>query len=163
MVSTRWAFIDHGRSGTGKPAAVMLRPGNAGSNTAHDHKQVLADALAQLPQVTSWRAGRKVLGFPGAAREVGDLGFGVAAHQLNGKRVAGVGAAMVEMAKAGLPVVVSALSATEISSSAQAAFVEVRSAVFGSASPQAVASAAVASGVKCRPTLAQSRSAGCRK
>lgn len=56
-----WAFIDHGRSGTGEPAAVMLRPGNAGSNTAHDHKQVLADALAQLPQVTEWRAGRKVL------------------------------------------------------------------------------------------------------
>lgn len=49
------------RSGTGEPAAVMLRPGNAGSNTAHDHKRVLADALAQLPQVTEWRAGRKVL------------------------------------------------------------------------------------------------------
>lgn len=39
----------------------MPRPGNAGSNTAHDHKQVLADALAQLPQVTEWRAGRTVL------------------------------------------------------------------------------------------------------
>lgn len=56
-----WAFIDHGDTGTGEPAAVMLRPGNAGSNTAHDHKQVLADALAQLPQVTGWRIGRKVL------------------------------------------------------------------------------------------------------
>ncbi|MFI9538079.1 IS1380 family transposase [Nocardia fusca] len=56
-----WAFIDHGNTGTGEPAAVMLRPGNAGSNTAHDHKQVLADALAQLPQVTGWRIGRKVL------------------------------------------------------------------------------------------------------
>jgi hypothetical protein len=56
-----WAFIDHGETGTGEPAAVMLRPGNAGSNTAHHHKQVLADALRQLPQVTGWRAGRKVL------------------------------------------------------------------------------------------------------
>ncbi len=56
-----WAFIDHGETGTGEPAAVMLRPGNAGSNTAHDHKQVLADALAQLPHLTQWRAGRSVL------------------------------------------------------------------------------------------------------
>jgi hypothetical protein len=39
----------------------MLRPGNAGSNTAHDHKQFLADALAQLPGARSWRVGRKVL------------------------------------------------------------------------------------------------------
>ncbi len=56
-----WAFIDHGGAGTGEPAAVMLRPGNAGSNTAHDHKQVLADATAQLPRVAGWRIGRKVL------------------------------------------------------------------------------------------------------
>ncbi|MEV3964574.1 IS1380 family transposase [Nocardia sp. NPDC050193] len=56
-----WAFIDHGETGTGEPAAVMLRPGNAGSNTAHDHKQLLADALAQIPQVSRWRVGRKVL------------------------------------------------------------------------------------------------------
>ncbi|MFD4407594.1 IS1380 family transposase [Nocardia sp. NPDC058499] len=56
-----WAFIDHGGTGTGEPAAVMLRPGNAGSNTAHDHKQLLADALAQIPQVDRWRVGRKVL------------------------------------------------------------------------------------------------------
>ncbi len=39
----------------------MLRPANAGSNTAYDHKQVLADALAQIPQVNRWRGGRKVL------------------------------------------------------------------------------------------------------
>lgn len=56
-----WAFIDHGAAGTGEPAAVGLRPGNAGSNTAHDHKQLLADALAQIPQVDRWRVGRKVL------------------------------------------------------------------------------------------------------
>ncbi|WP_067480863.1 IS1380 family transposase [Nocardia amamiensis] len=56
-----WAFIDHGETGTGEPAAVMLRPGNAGSNTAADHKQVLHEALAQLPWNPSWRIGRKVL------------------------------------------------------------------------------------------------------
>ncbi|SDJ25538.1 MULTISPECIES: IS1380 family transposase [Nocardiaceae] len=55
------AFVDHGETGTGEPAAVMLRPGNAGSNTAHDHKQLLADALTQLPRVDRWRIGRKVL------------------------------------------------------------------------------------------------------
>ncbi|HZW42940.1 MAG TPA: transposase, partial [Dermatophilaceae bacterium] len=31
------AFVDHGAEGTGEPLTVMLRPGNAGSNTAADH------------------------------------------------------------------------------------------------------------------------------
>lgn len=26
-----WAFVDHGQDGTGEPAAVLLRAGNAGS------------------------------------------------------------------------------------------------------------------------------------
>jgi len=43
------AFIDHGSRGTGEPAAIMLRPGNAGSNTITDHLRVLRQALAQLP------------------------------------------------------------------------------------------------------------------
>jgi hypothetical protein len=34
---------------TGEPLAAVLRPGNAGSNTAEDHFQVLSLALAQLP------------------------------------------------------------------------------------------------------------------
>lgn len=34
-----FAFVDHGADGSGEPAAVMLRPGNAGANTAADHKQ----------------------------------------------------------------------------------------------------------------------------
>ncbi|WP_327113998.1 IS1380 family transposase [Nocardia sp. NBC_01730] len=55
------AFIDHGPDGTGEPAVMLLRPGNSGANTAADHKQVLADALAQLPWRPSWRVGRKVL------------------------------------------------------------------------------------------------------
>jgi hypothetical protein len=30
-------FADHGPEGSGEPLAIMLRPGNAGSNTAADH------------------------------------------------------------------------------------------------------------------------------
>ena len=55
------AWADHGADGTGEPLVVMLRPGNAGSNTAADHQQVLAAALAQLPCQPGYRAGRKVL------------------------------------------------------------------------------------------------------
>ena len=55
------AFVDHGATGTGEPLAIPLRPGNAGSNTAADHKAVLAHALAQLPWRPGYRVGRKVL------------------------------------------------------------------------------------------------------
>ena len=55
------AFIDHGRQGTGEPVAMLLRPGNAGSNTAADHLTVIRDALRQLPFPTTGRIGRKVL------------------------------------------------------------------------------------------------------
>jgi hypothetical protein len=51
------AFADHGASGNGEPLAVMLRAGNAGSNTAADHIEVTRLALAQLPR----RLRRKVL------------------------------------------------------------------------------------------------------
>ena len=54
------AFVDHGATGTGEPLAILLRPGDAGSNTAADHKAVLADALAQLPWRPGYRVGRKV-------------------------------------------------------------------------------------------------------
>jgi hypothetical protein len=43
------AFVDHGAIGTGEPLQLMLRPGNAGSNTAGDHIVVTQKALAQLP------------------------------------------------------------------------------------------------------------------
>ena len=57
-----WAFADHGQDGTGEPLAVLLRPGNAGSNTAADHITVLREALRQLPGHQSGRRpGRKVL------------------------------------------------------------------------------------------------------
>jgi Transposase DDE domain group 1 len=55
------AFVDHGAQGTGEPLAILLRPGNAGSNTADDHKTVLAQALAQLPSQPGYRVGRTVL------------------------------------------------------------------------------------------------------
>jgi len=43
-------FADHGAGGSGEPLAIMLRPGNAGSNTAADHVQAVRLALAQLPK-----------------------------------------------------------------------------------------------------------------
>jgi len=57
------AFVDHGPAGTGEPLAMLLRPGNAGSNTADDHIAVIKDALAQLPGHTAGRsrASKKVL------------------------------------------------------------------------------------------------------
>ena len=56
------AFADHGPDGTGEALAILLRPGNAGSNTAVDHITVIRDALAQLLRHRSGiRPGRKVL------------------------------------------------------------------------------------------------------
>ena len=63
-----WAFADHGPAGTGEPLAVLLRAGNAGSNTASDHVAVIRDAVRQLPAGVlsptaraGGRVGRKVL------------------------------------------------------------------------------------------------------
>jgi hypothetical protein len=57
-----WSFVDHGPDGTGEPLSVLLRPGNAGSNTAADHITVLRDALRQLPgHRPGTRPGRKIL------------------------------------------------------------------------------------------------------
>lgn len=56
------AFVDHGSAGSGEPLHLMLRPGNAGSNTAADHIAVTRKALAQLPRYQpGTRPGRKVL------------------------------------------------------------------------------------------------------
>jgi hypothetical protein len=54
------SFVDHGMPGGGEPAAELLRPGKAGSNTAADHVVVLDAALAQLPTALRTRdeAGR---------------------------------------------------------------------------------------------------------
>ncbi|MFD3941138.1 IS1380 family transposase, partial [Streptomyces sp. NPDC058618] len=52
-------FVDHGRGGTGEPVAGLLRPGNAGSNTASDHITATRLALAQLPK--RYRRGRSTL------------------------------------------------------------------------------------------------------
>ena len=57
-----WAFVDHGPAGTGEPLSVLLRPGNAGSNTAADHITVIREALRQLPgHRPGTRPGRKIL------------------------------------------------------------------------------------------------------
>jgi Transposase DDE domain group 1 len=46
---TAWA--DHGAVGSGELLAIMLRPGNAGSNTAADHIEAARLALAQPPRL----------------------------------------------------------------------------------------------------------------
>jgi hypothetical protein len=57
-----WTFVDHGPDGTGEPLSVLLRPGNAGSNTVAEHIAVLRDALRQLPSHRpGTRPGRRVL------------------------------------------------------------------------------------------------------
>ena len=43
-------FADHGPEGSGEPLVIMLRAGNAGSNTAADHIEATRLALAQLPR-----------------------------------------------------------------------------------------------------------------
>ncbi|MGW6396553.1 IS1380 family transposase [Streptomyces sp. NPDC055103] len=52
-------FVDHGSGGSGEPVAGLLRPGNAGSNTAADHITTARLALAQLPK--KYRRGRQTL------------------------------------------------------------------------------------------------------
>ena len=51
------AFADHGAGAGGEPLAILLRAGNAGSNTAAEHIEVAKLALAQLPR----QARRRVL------------------------------------------------------------------------------------------------------
>jgi hypothetical protein len=51
------AFADHGAAAAGEALAIMLRPGNAGSNTAAEHIETARLALAQLPR----RLRRRVL------------------------------------------------------------------------------------------------------
>jgi hypothetical protein len=48
-------FADHGPGGSGEPLAIVLRPGNAGSNTAADHIEATRLALAQMPESTRRR------------------------------------------------------------------------------------------------------------
>ncbi len=49
---------------TGEALAAMLRPGNAGANTAADHVKMLDAALAQLPP--AWQAGHRAGDDPAA-------------------------------------------------------------------------------------------------
>lgn len=43
-------FADHGADGSGEPLAIVLRAGNAGSNTAADHIDATRLAVTQLPR-----------------------------------------------------------------------------------------------------------------
>jgi hypothetical protein len=51
------AFADHGAAAGGEALGIVLRPGNAGSNTAAEHIEAARLALAQLPR----RLRRRVL------------------------------------------------------------------------------------------------------
>lgn len=51
------AFLDRPEVSGGEALAGLLRPGNAGSNTAADHVTVLAMALAALPELARPRPG----------------------------------------------------------------------------------------------------------
>ena len=53
------AWFDHGPNGGGECAVIMLRPGNAGSNTASDHIEIIRRVLDQAGLGS--RPGRKVL------------------------------------------------------------------------------------------------------
>nr|WP_079060391.1 transposase [Streptomyces bungoensis] len=48
-------FVGHGRGGSGEPVVGLLRPGNAGSNTAAGHIEATRLALVQLPKTTPAR------------------------------------------------------------------------------------------------------------
>jgi hypothetical protein len=78
-----WAFVD-GPDGTGEPLSVLLRPGNAGSNTAADHITVLRDALRQLSgHRPGTRPGRKILIRADAAGCTHDLLDGIVGQRLS--------------------------------------------------------------------------------
>jgi hypothetical protein len=51
------AFLDRPEISDGEALAGLLRPGNAGSNTAVDHIKILDLALANLPTKPNARAG----------------------------------------------------------------------------------------------------------
>lgn len=65
------SLVDHGAGGTGEPLAMLLRPGNARSNTVADHITVTDASLAQLPP--GHRTGRAIL--VRTATAVGTHGF----------------------------------------------------------------------------------------
>ncbi len=98
------AWADHGPDGTGEPLAMLLRPGNAGSNTAADHISVVKAALAQLPCTTAdRRPGRGVVRTDGAGgthefvdwmarqRVQYSVGFTLTTDHRQGRRPAGGG------------------------------------------------------------------------
>ncbi len=42
------AFADHGQAGSGEPVTALLRPRNAGSNTAADHIETAREQLSRV-------------------------------------------------------------------------------------------------------------------
>ncbi|WSX65111.1 hypothetical protein OG504_01500 [Streptomyces sp. NBC_00986] len=71
----------HAGGGCGEPAAGLLRPGTAGSNTAADHTATAQLALAQLPKKYRrvalrpvFRSPRRCWPTPGGIRRLGGSG-----------------------------------------------------------------------------------------
>ena len=80
-------FADHGPDGSGEPLANMLRPGNAGSNTAADHVAAVRLALAPDHRASAlwWRLRDRVCG------ELMDGGPGHTADSIGDARGAAAG------------------------------------------------------------------------
>ena len=80
-------FADHGSDGSGEPLANMLRPGNAGSNTAADHVAAVRLALAPDHRASAlrWRLRDRVCG------ELMDGGPGHTADAIGDARGAAAG------------------------------------------------------------------------
>jgi hypothetical protein len=98
-----WAFVDHGGDGTGEPVAALLRPGNAGSNTAADHLTVIRAALRQLPgRRAGRRSGKKVMIRVDGAGATHELLDWLAAQRLSYSVGFGLTQAIVDLL-AGLP------------------------------------------------------------
>jgi hypothetical protein len=71
-------------TGSGEPLSHLLRPGNAGSNTAQDHIAVIREALVQLPgHRAGTRPGRKILVRIDSARATHDLLDWIVAERLS--------------------------------------------------------------------------------
>ena len=71
-----YCFLDRPEASSGEALSGLLRPGNAGSNTAEDHKEVLRLALGPLPayaRPTSFEAGPAYLVRTGSAGATHDF------------------------------------------------------------------------------------------
>lgn len=104
------AIIDHGTGLTGEPTAVLLRPGNAGSNTAIDHITVLDQTMAALPDHADGQDwGKRVLVRTDAAggskkflRHLDQQGFAYSVGLATSWLIADIASTLTEVTKQGV-------------------------------------------------------------